>query len=108
MSLATADKNQLKERIIEHLRTIYDPEIHVNIYDLGLIYRLDIDDEGTVDVDMTLTTPGCPIAHSFPGQVEQKIKAVDGVNQATVNLVWDPPWSRDKMTMEVQLDLGML
>ncbi len=102
------DKDDLKTQIIEQLKTVYDPEISVNIYDLGLIYKLDIDDEANVECDMTLTTPGCPVAHSFPGQVESKIKEVEGVNDANVNLVWDPPWSREKMTMEVQLELGML
>ena len=102
------DKEALKEDIICQLRTVYDPEIHVNIYDLGLIYRIDIDDDGNVDVDMTLTTAGCPVAHTFPGQVESKIREVEGVNDAKVNLVWDPPWSRDSMTMEVKLELGML
>ncbi len=102
------DKDALKGQIIEQLKTVYDPEISVNIYDLGLIYKLDIDDDANVSCDMTLTTPGCPVAHTFPGQVECKIKEVEGVNDATVSLVWDPPWTRDKMTMEVQLDLGML
>ena len=102
------NKDELKERIVARLRTVFDPEIHVNIYDLGLIYRLDIDDDGNVDVDMTLTTPGCPVAHTFPGQVECKIKEVAGVKNANVNLVWDPPWSRERVTMEVKLELGML
>ncbi len=102
------DKDTLKDRIIEQLKTVYDPEISVNIYDLGLIYRLDIDQQANVECDMTLTTPGCPVAHTFPGQVETKIKAVEGVNDARVNLVWDPPWTQDSMTMEVKLELGML
>lgn len=102
------DKDALKERIVARLKTVFDPEIHVNIYDLGLIYRLDIADDGMVEVDMTLTTPGCPVAHTFPGQVECKIKEVDGVKDAKVNLVWEPPWSRESVTMEVKLELGML
>ncbi len=102
------DKGTLKDRIIEQLRTVYDPEISVNIYDLGLIYRLDIDDEANVECDMTLTTPGCPVAHTFPGQVETRIKEVEGVSDAEVNLVWDPPWSQDSITMEVKLELGLL
>ena len=102
------DKDALKERIVAQLKTVFDPEIHVNIYDLGLIYRLDIADDGVVDVDMTLTTPGCPVAHTFPGQVECKIREVDGVKDAKVNLVWEPPWSRESVTMEVKLELGML
>lgn len=102
------DKQALKDSIIEQLRTVFDPEIHVNIYDLGLIYRIDIDDDGVVDVDMTLTAPGCPIAHTFPGMVECKIKEVEGVKDAKVSLVWEPPWSRENMTIEVKLDLGIL
>ena len=102
------DKNTLKDQIIEQLKTVYDPEISVNIYDLGLIYRLDIDNEANVECDMTLTTPGCPVAHTFPGQVELRIKEVEGVKDARVNLVWDPPWSQDKITMEAKLELGML
>lgn len=102
------DKDTLKDQIVEQLKTVYDPEISVNIYDLGLIYRLEIDDEAVVECDMTLTTPGCPVAHTFPGQVENKIKDVEGVADAKVNLVWDPPWSRENMTIEAQLELGML
>ncbi len=102
------EQDTLKDRIIEQLKTVYDPEISVNIYDLGLIYRLDIDQQANVACDMTLTTPGCPVAHTFPGQVEAKIKAVEGVRDARVNLVWDPPWTQDSMTMEVKLELGML
>lgn len=102
------DKEALKDQIIEQLRTVFDPEIHVNIYDLGLIYRIDIDDDANVDVDMTLTAPGCPVAHTFPGMVECKIKEVDGVEDAKVNLVWEPAWSRENMTIEVKLELGIL
>jgi len=102
------NKEALKDQIIEQLRTVFDPEIHVNIYDLGLIYRIDIDDDANVDVDMTLTAPGCPVAHTFPGMVEGKIKEVEGVKDARVNLVWEPAWSRDNMTMEVKLELGIL
>ncbi|MCW8962412.1 MAG: SUF system Fe-S cluster assembly protein [Gammaproteobacteria bacterium] len=102
------DKEALKENIIAQLRTVFDPEIHVNIYDLGLIYRIDIDDDAVVDVDMTLTAPGCPVAHTFPGMVESKIKEVEGVTDAKVNLVWEPAWSKDNMTMEAQLELGIL
>jgi FeS assembly SUF system protein len=102
------DKEALKDQIIEQLRTVFDPEIHVNIYDLGLIYRIDIDDDANIDVDMTLTAPGCPVAHTFPGMVEGKIKEVEGVKDAVVNLVWEPAWSRDNMTMEVKLELGIL
>ena len=102
------DKEALKDQIIEQLRTVFDPEINVNIYDLGLIYRIDIDDDANIDVDMTLTAPGCPVAHTFPGMVESKVKEVEGVKDAMVNLVWDPAWSRDNMSMEVKLELGIL
>lgn len=101
-------KTILKNTIVEQLRTIFDPEIHINIYDLGLIYRIDIDHNGHVDIDMTLTTPGCPVAHTFPGIVEHKIKEIQGVTDAKVNLVWEPAWSREKMTTEIKLELGLL
>ena len=100
--------SELRERIVEQLRTVFDPEIPVNIYDLGLIYRIDIQDDGAVDIDMTLTAPGCPVAQTFPGVVENKVKEVDGVESAHVELVWDPPWSQDNMTDEVKLQLGIL
>jgi FeS assembly SUF system protein len=90
------------------LREIYDPEIPVNIYDLGLVYEIKVDDEGRVDIRMTLTAPACPVAHTFPGQVENAVKAVSGVRDACVELVWDPPWSPERMTEEARLELGML
>lgn len=98
----------LHERVVEALRSVYDPEIPVNIYDLGLIYRLDIDADGQVRIDMTLTAPGCPVAQTFPCTVECAVKAVEGVKDAKVELVWDPPWSRDRMSEAALLQLGML
>ena len=98
----------LRERVVEALRGVYDPEVPVNIYDLGLIYRLDINDEGSVALAMTLTAPGCPVAQTFPGTVEAAVKAVPGVKDATVELVWDPPWDRDRMSDAAKLQLGML
>ena len=98
----------LREKVITALRQVYDPEIPVNIYDLGLIYRLDIDSDGAADVDMTLTAPGCPVAQTFPSIVQQAVLAVDGVTDARVDLVWDPPWTQDRMTDEVKLELGLL
>ncbi|MFP3873405.1 MAG: SUF system Fe-S cluster assembly protein [Thiohalophilus sp.] len=98
----------LEERIVEALKTIYDPEIPVNIYELGLIYNLHIDEDNKVFVTMTLTTPGCPVAGSMPGQVEQTVKSVEGVSDAEVELVWDPPWTIDRMTEEARLTLGLL
>jgi FeS assembly SUF system protein len=98
----------LKERVIEALRTIYDPEIPVNIYDLGLVYRLDVGPEGEVEVDMTLTAPGCPVAQTFPGMVENAIAQVEGVKAAHVELVWDPPWTQDRLAEAAKLQLGLL
>ena len=102
------DHEALKVKIIEALRTVYDPEIPVNIYDLGLIYRLDVNAEGDVEIDMTLTAPGCPVAQTFPATVEAAVARVEGVMSAMVNLVWDPPWTQDRMTDEVKLQLGLL
>lgn len=104
----TGTRPELEQRVIEALRAVYDPEIPVNIYDLGLIYRLQVDPEGVVAVDMTLTAPGCPVAQTFPGMVEQAIKAVEGVADAHVELVWDPPWTQEQMSDEVKLQLGLL
>ncbi len=98
----------LEEQIIEALRGVYDPEIPVNIYDLGLIYKLDVDRSGMVNVEMTLTAPGCPVAQTFPGTVECAVKDVPGVTDAHVELVWDPPWSKDRMSEAAMLQLGLL
>ena len=98
----------LYEAVIDALKEIYDPEIPVNIYDLGLIYGVDVDGEGGVTVTMTLTTPHCPVAESMPGEVELRVGAVPGVRDAEVNLVWDPPWDPAKMSDEARLELGML
>ena len=105
---AAEDQSRLRERIIEQLKQIYDPEIPVNIYDLGLIYGLDIDPRGNVDLRMTLTTPGCPVAQTFPGMVESSVREVEGVSDATVELVWEPPWTPDVLSDEVKLQLGLL
>ncbi len=98
----------IHDAVIAALKEIFDPEIPVNIYDLGLIYGVDISDEGSVAVTMTLTTPHCPVAESMPGEVELRVGAVPGVRDAEVNLVWDPPWSPANMTDEARLELGML
>ena len=98
----------LYERVIDALREIYDPEIPVNIYDLGLIYAVDVTAEGDVAITMTLTTPHCPVAESMPGEVELRASAVPGVRDAEVNLVWDPPWGPNLMSDEARLELGML
>jgi FeS assembly SUF system protein len=96
------------EAIIDALKEIYDPEIPVNIYDLGLIYNVEVTNEGHAVVTMTLTTPHCPVAESMPGEVELRVGAVPGVGHAEVNLVWDPPWDPQKMSDEARLELGML
>ena len=105
---ASAAQDELREHVIAVLRTIFDPEIPVNILDLGLIYLLDIDQNGNVDIEMTLTAPACPVAGTFPGVVEGRIGEVPGVNSVHVELVWEPPWSVDSMTEEVKLELGLL
>lgn len=98
----------LYDAIIDALKEIYDPEIPVNIYDLGLIYGVDVTGDGHAVVTMTLTTPHCPVAESMPGEVELRVGAVPGVGDAQVNLVWDPPWDPQKMSDEAKLELGML
>jgi FeS assembly SUF system protein len=101
-------KELLEGAVIDVLRGIYDPEIPVNIYDLGLIYRLDIDDDGNVAIRMTLTTPACPVAGSMPGQVECAVRELPGVRSVQVELVWDPPWTRDRLDDLTRLELGLL
>lgn len=98
----------LYENVIGALKEIFDPEIPVNIYDLGLIYGVDVTDEASVAVTMTLTTPHCPVAESMPGEVELRVASVPGVRDCEVNLVWDPPWDMEKMSDEARLELGML
>lgn len=105
---AGAPGGDLYEAVIAALKEIFDPEIPVNIYDLGLIYGVEVDDESDVTVTMTLTTPHCPVAETMPGEVELRAASVPGVRDAEVNLVWDPPWGPDKMTDEARLELGML
>jgi FeS assembly SUF system protein len=98
----------LSAAVIDALRTVYDPEIPVNIYDLGLVYALDVDAaKGQVHIAMTLTAPGCPVAQSFPDTVRDVVEAVEGVERAEVELVWEPPWSQDMMSEEARLQLGM-
>jgi FeS assembly SUF system protein len=99
---------ELRENVIRALKTVFDPEIPVNIYDLGLIYKLEVDAEGSVDLQMTLTAPGCPVAQTFPATVESRIYCVPGVTEARVELVWDPPWCKDRMSEAAKLELGML
>jgi FeS assembly SUF system protein len=98
----------LKSKVIEVIRTCYDPEIPVDIYELGLIYNINVDPSGDVVITMTLTSPGCPVAGTLPVEVEDKVTALDGVNSAKVEIVWDPPWTPDRMTEAARLTLGML
>jgi FeS assembly SUF system protein len=98
----------LGDQVVDVLRTVYDPEIPVNIFELGLIYKVDIDDEKHVHIDMTLTSPGCPVAGILPDEVRTKVEAVEGVSGATVEVVWDPPWNPGMMTEEAQLELGII
>ncbi len=100
-------QDEIRDSVIEVLKTIYDPEIPVNIYDLGLIYDIAVNEMYDVTINMTLTAPGCPVAQSFPGHVEMQVVTVPYVNTVSVELVWDPPWTKDKMSEAAQLQLGM-
>ncbi len=108
MSTRAQEVAELEERIIAGLKTVYDPEIPINIYDLGLIYAINIHDDNTVDVVMTLTAPGCPVAGILPRQVENRVKLTEGVTDAAVELTFDPPYHRDMMSEEAKLELGFL
>ena len=101
------EKTALEERIVDVLKTVYDPEIPVNIYDLGLIYKIDVSDDGTVDIDMTFTAPTCPAADFILEDVRQKVDNIDGVNSATVNLVFEPAWDQSMLSEEARLELGL-
>ncbi|UIP07261.1 SUF system Fe-S cluster assembly protein [Erythrobacter sp. SDW2] len=105
---AGAPGGELNEAVIAALKEIYDPEIPVNIYDLGLIYGVEVDDEGDATITMTLTTPHCPVAETMPGEVELRASSVPGIRDAEVVLVWDPPWGPNLMSDEARLELGML
>jgi len=98
---------ELRSRVIAALKEIYDPEIPLNIYDLGLIYRIDIDPDTNTSIDMTLTSPNCPVAESLPGEVENAAKAVDGIGDVQLELVWDPPWDMDRLGEAARLELGL-
>ncbi len=99
---------QIRENLIAALRTVFDPEIPVNIYDLGLIYAIDVTPDGRVDIDMTLTAPGCPVAGTFPATVESRLMEVPGVDDVHVRLVWEPAWSMERIPEAVKLQLGLL
>ena len=102
------DKGYLEQKIVSVLETVYDPEIPVNIYELGLVYDIKINDNSDVDITMTLTSPACPVAESLPGEVRQKVKSIEDVNEVNINLVWEPPWNKDMMSEEAKLNLGFL
>jgi FeS assembly SUF system protein len=104
---AVVDTNRMVELVIDALHTIYDPEIPVDIYELGLIYSVDVSPEGKVAITMTLTTPACPVAGSMPGQVENTVRMLDGVTDVTVDLVWEPTWGPSMMTESARLQLNM-
>ncbi|PZW41769.1 MULTISPECIES: SUF system Fe-S cluster assembly protein [Mesonia] len=108
MSVDTIDTNELGEKVVKVIKTIYDPEIPVDIYELGLIYDVFVNENYDVKVLMTLTTPNCPVAESLPQEVEEKIKSIDKVNDAEVEITFDPPWTQDLMSEEAKLELGML
>ena len=101
-------KLRIEEKVVNMLKTVYDPEIPVNIYDLGLIYRIDLQDDGELFIDMTLTAPNCPAADFIMEDVRQKIESIDGIISAQVNLVFEPEWDKDMMTDEAKLELGFL
>ena len=102
------DKQKIENKIINVLKAIFDPEIPVDIYELGLIYEIKIDDQFHVEIIMTLTSPNCPVAESMPKEVEDKVGEVHGVKSSKVNIVFDPPWDKDMMSEEAKLDLGMI
>lgn len=102
------DKSTLETTIIEVLKTIYDPEIPVDVYELGLIYEVKIEDDASVKIEMTLTSPNCPVAESLPKEVEDKVGEIDGVSSSIVTVVFDPPWDKDMMSEEAKLELGFL
>ena len=98
----------IEENIVKMLKTVYDPEIPVNVYDLGLIYKIDVDDKNNVSIDMTLTAPNCPAADFIMEDIRQKIESIEEVNSATINLVFEPEWDKDMMSEEAKLELGFL
>ena len=99
--------SNLKEKVILEIKKIYDPEIPVNIYELGLIYSIDIDEKNKVNIDMTLTSPNCPVAESLPNSVKENVLKVDGVSDVDLKLVWDPPWGKDRMSEAAKLELNL-
>ena len=99
--------SDIKNQVIEEIKKIYDPEIPVNIYELGLIYKVEVDEKNKVNIDMTLTSPNCPVAESLPKNVKENIMKVKGVSDVNLNLVWEPPWDKDKMSEAAKLELNL-
>ncbi len=99
--------SNIKNKAIEEIKKIFDPEIPVNIYELGLIYKLEVDDKNKVNIDMTLTSPNCPVAESLPKQVKDTIMKIEGVSDVNLNLVWEPPWNKDRMSEAAKLELNL-
>ena len=99
--------SDIKSQVIEEIKKIYDPEIPVNIYELGLIYKVEVDEKNKVNIDMTLTSPNCPVAESLPKDVKENIMKVEGVSDVNLNLVWEPPWNKDKMSEAAKLELNL-
>ena len=99
--------DNIKNKVIEEIKKIYDPEIPVNIYDLGLIYKIEVDEKNKIDIDMTLTSPNCPVAESLPKEVKENIMKIEGVSDVKLNLVWEPPWDKDKMSEAAKLELNI-
>ena len=99
--------SDIKSKVIEEIKKIYDPEIPVNIYELGLIYKIEVDEKNKVNIDMTLTSPNCPVAESLPKDVKKNIMKVEGVSDVNLNLVWEPPWNKDKMSEAAKLELNL-
>ena len=106
--MSELNKQELEEKIIQRLKTCYDPEIPVDIFELGLIYEITIDDDAKVKIKMTLTSPACPVAGSLPPEVEDKVKSMPEVNDAKVELVWSPPWDKEMMSEAAKVDLGFM
>ncbi len=99
--------SDIKNQVIEEVKKIYDPEIPVNIYELGLIYKIEVDEKNKVNIDMTLTSPNCPVAESLPKEVKDNIMKVEGVSDVNLNLVWEPPWDKDRMSEAAKLELNI-
>jgi FeS assembly SUF system protein len=108
LAKAAAGPDELRDRVVEALKTVFDPEIPVNIYELGLIYTVDVNEARDVKIEMTLTSANCPAAQSMPAEVEYKTKSIEGVGEVTVDVVWDPPWTPEHMSEAARLELGMM